>query len=80
MSKYIFSAIWITSSIVEMEVEAENEDEAREKINMGEYDVVDEEYDLLGGNNKLEDLQLVEIDGLSEIKEELEDLKNVSQN
>ena len=79
MSKFIFSAIWITSSIIEMEVEAENEDEAREKIDLGEYDVIDEDYDLMGRDNKLEDIQLMEIDGLSEIKEENELWKPLKQ-
>ena len=79
MSKFIFSAIWITSSIIEMEVEAENEDEAREKIDLGEYDVIDEDYDLMGRDNKLEDIELIEIDGLSEIKEENELWKPLKQ-
>lgn len=61
---FIFSAIWVTSSIIEIEVKAENEQEAEEKVNEGDYDVVDDDYSM-EGNSKLEDLQLMEINGVN---------------
>jgi len=58
MTKYEFSAIWTTHSTQIYEVEAETEEEAREKLEGGDYDVVDDNFD----TSKMEDITLDKVD------------------